>query len=444
MTPLGTHLHAPPEGGVLLPCVATRSWWGVCVPCVVALDLPSSLSRAFPFEGTRAVSPPNETAGSYLDNDHNQMQLVTLLAAASSCWLVVDAQWTSPTKSVIAGTKTHFARQMPEKIRVQGAHVMPDPTHTNLRFWFTPDSFAQVSYGTSQTDSNESVRETQTSLLHQFIQKTSMIRAKNCRTLTRTRFARNWDFLTLPTLAFLSVSPGQYCRRHSSDHVEKCGTAWCGGERAGLFSPLAFDLIYLNVTWGVCQSIDCIDHDDRYFFLQNKHLRVVFVHIFFQTLNAAPTQVERLRQPVTSKQPRYKKNVRSSRIQSVHVHVLVCSYVWHCVSIHFYNPDDCSFKSRPMHIIFPSLLYFELFLCRFLSRALSCSHALSVSPLQVINGHGAVHFQRASTDGSSGQFLEIYHNDTATTTGFASNPFTTTAGDTQHAHIHIHISIHCR
>ena len=167
------------------------------------------------------------------------------------------------------------------------------------------------------------------------------------------------------------------------------------------------------------------------------HNLVVFAHIFFQTLNAAPTQVERLRQPVTSKQPRYKKNVRSSRIQSVHVHVLVCSYVWHCVSIHIYNPDDCSFKSCPMHTNFSSLLYFELSLSRFLS----CSHALSVSPLQVINSHGAVHFQRASTNGFSGQFLEIYHNDTATTTGFASNPFTTTAGDTQHAHIHIHKSI---
>jgi len=114
---------------------------------------------------TRAVSSDNKTAESYLDNDSQSMQLVTLLAAASSCWLVVDAQWTSPTKSVIAGTKTHFARQMPEKIRVQGAHVVPDPTHTNLRFWFTPDSFAQVSHGRL----NESVRETQTTLHHQFI-----------------------------------------------------------------------------------------------------------------------------------------------------------------------------------------------------------------------------------------------------------------------------------
>jgi len=40
LTPLGTQFNTPPEGGVLRPCVATRFWGGVCVPCVVALDLP--------------------------------------------------------------------------------------------------------------------------------------------------------------------------------------------------------------------------------------------------------------------------------------------------------------------------------------------------------------------------------------------------------------------
>jgi len=41
LTPLGTHFNTPPEGGVLCPCVATHFLGGVCVPCVVALDLPS-------------------------------------------------------------------------------------------------------------------------------------------------------------------------------------------------------------------------------------------------------------------------------------------------------------------------------------------------------------------------------------------------------------------
>ena len=47
---------------------------------------------------------------------------------------------------MIAGTKTHFARQMPESLRVDAVHRVPDPTHENLRFWFTPDAFEQVVY----------------------------------------------------------------------------------------------------------------------------------------------------------------------------------------------------------------------------------------------------------------------------------------------------------
>ena len=64
----------------------------------------------------------------------------------SSSGSLSDAQWTFQTKSVIAGTKTHFARQMPESLRVDGMHRVPDPTHPNLRFWFTPDAFEQVSH----------------------------------------------------------------------------------------------------------------------------------------------------------------------------------------------------------------------------------------------------------------------------------------------------------
>ena len=93
---------------------------------------------------------------------------------------VAHAQWTLSTKSVIAGTGTHFARQLPESLRAgqvfasahapthprssscedhapsckqakiltparvhAGAHKVPDATHANLRFWFTPDSFEQ-------------------------------------------------------------------------------------------------------------------------------------------------------------------------------------------------------------------------------------------------------------------------------------------------------------
>ena len=56
-----------------------------------------------------------------------------------------EAQWTQPDKSVIAGKKTHFARQLPETLRLDAEHRVPDATHRNLRFWFTPDSFEQAS-----------------------------------------------------------------------------------------------------------------------------------------------------------------------------------------------------------------------------------------------------------------------------------------------------------
>jgi hypothetical protein len=42
-----------------------------------------------------------------------RLKLVLFAAAALS----VGAQWTQSTKSVIAGTNTHFARQLPEKLR---------------------------------------------------------------------------------------------------------------------------------------------------------------------------------------------------------------------------------------------------------------------------------------------------------------------------------------
>ena len=50
------------------------------------------------------------------------------------------------------------------------------------------------------------------------------------------------------------------------------------------------------------------------------------------------------------------------------------------------------------------------------------------SSWQVINGRGAVHFSRSSSDGTGGQFLEMYNNPQWTNNtgvGFDYNPFTT-------------------
>ncbi|EKX38196.1 hypothetical protein GUITHDRAFT_115740 [Guillardia theta CCMP2712] len=51
-----------------------------------------------------------------------------------------DAQWSNPIKSVISGVGTYFARQLPKTLT---GPFGPDPTHPNLRFWFTPDTFEQ-------------------------------------------------------------------------------------------------------------------------------------------------------------------------------------------------------------------------------------------------------------------------------------------------------------
>jgi hypothetical protein len=155
-----------------------------------------------------------------------------------------EGQWTHQTKSVIAGTQTHFARQLPESLRIDGMHRVPDPTHSNLRFWFTPDAFEQ----------------------------------DNTPDDTPVALWRN--------------------------------VAQLGIDAAGV-----------------------------------------------QTLYAEPVQVERLRQPLAEKQPRYKKNV--------------------------------------------------------------------------VNGRGAVHFSRAASDGSNGQFMQMYKNSTLDQTGFfstASNPFESKGG----------------
>mmetsp|Transcript_88914 Transcript_88914/g.236969 ORF Transcript_88914/g.236969 Transcript_88914/m.236969 type:complete len:1183 (+) Transcript_88914:27-3575(+) len=52
-----------------------------------------------------------------------------------------SCQWTDQTHSVISSAQTFFAPQLPATLNAP--HYAPDPTHPNLRFWFTPDSFEQ-------------------------------------------------------------------------------------------------------------------------------------------------------------------------------------------------------------------------------------------------------------------------------------------------------------
>jgi len=75
-------------------------------------------------------------------------KIVTIHAAARCPFTsrrLSGAQWTQSDKSVIAGKSTHFARQLPETLRSDVVHHVPDATHRNLRFWFTPDAFEQAS-----------------------------------------------------------------------------------------------------------------------------------------------------------------------------------------------------------------------------------------------------------------------------------------------------------
>jgi len=86
LTPLGTHFNTPPEEAVLRPCVATRFWREVCVPCVVALDLPSSellCGVAVHVKKTSEVgsrSTPKEKKLQYLVKEINQTQDKSILA----------------------------------------------------------------------------------------------------------------------------------------------------------------------------------------------------------------------------------------------------------------------------------------------------------------------------------------------------------------------------
>jgi len=65
---------------------------------------------------------------------------IVLVCHCISTIRLADAQWSNPIKSVISGTGTFFARQLPKPLT---SPFGPDPTHPNLRFWFTPDSFEQ-------------------------------------------------------------------------------------------------------------------------------------------------------------------------------------------------------------------------------------------------------------------------------------------------------------